>query len=90
MSQFLIRFSKARDTLGLITPLFRKHRYRLFFGFLSLLGVDLLQLLVPRVIKSGVDSIQNSTASSNSLLLHGLVIIGFALGVDQLRQLGRR
>jgi ATP-binding cassette subfamily B protein len=50
-------------------------------GFMALLGVDLLQLLIPRVIKSAIDTLQFATATSTSLFHHGLLVIGFALGI---------
>ena len=75
------RFRKAREALLLIVPLFQKHRWRILGGFLALLAVDLLQLLIPRVIKSAVDSLQFATATRHSLFLHGALIVLFALSI---------
>jgi len=72
---------KARDTLRLVLPYFRRYWWRLALGLLALLGVDLLQLMIPRIIKSAVDSLQQNTADSENLMLHGLVIVLFALGI---------
>jgi len=75
------RFRKASEALQLVIPLFREHRWRILIGFLALLAVDLLQLLIPRVIKSAVDSLQFATATRESLFLHGGLIVIFALGI---------
>jgi len=50
-----------------------------------LLGVDLLQLLIPRVIKRAVDDLQTGLASSSSLLKQGGLILLFALGIATCR-----
>jgi ATP-binding cassette subfamily B protein len=50
-------------------------------GFLALLGVDLLQLLIPRVLKSAIDSLQFGAATSAGLGRHGALIVGLALGI---------
>jgi ATP-binding cassette subfamily B multidrug efflux pump len=76
---------KARDTLGLLRGYFSRHRYRLLAGIALLLGVDLLQLLIPRVIKRAVDDLQTGLASSSSLLKQGGVILLFALGIATCR-----
>ena len=77
----LTRLKKAREALRIVVPIFRKYRFRILGGFASLLGVDLLQLLIPRVIRSAVDSLQNAIASGESLLRHGFLIVSLALGV---------
>ncbi|MBC8316274.1 MAG: hypothetical protein H8E41_00080, partial [Desulfobulbaceae bacterium] len=43
-----------RQTITFLLPFFRQYRRRLFFGFAALLGVDFLQLLVPRFVKKAV------------------------------------
>jgi ATP-binding cassette subfamily B protein len=50
-------------------------------GFLALLGVDLLQLLIPRVLKSAIDSLQFGAATSAGLGRQGALIVGLALGI---------
>jgi len=76
---------KAHSALRLLVPLFRKYRARILVGFLALLGVDLLQLLIPRVIKSAVDSLQYGGATSGSLFRQGILIVGFATGIAACR-----
>ncbi len=59
-----------------ITPLYRKHRLRLAFGFTALLSVDFLQLTIPRILKHGVDSLAAETATQPALTrLAGLIIL---------------
>jgi ATP-binding cassette subfamily B protein len=72
---------RGHKALRLVIPLFKKYRLRILAGFMGLLGVDLLQLLIPRVIKSAVDSLQFATATPTSLLRHGILIVGLALGI---------
>ena len=60
---------------------FSRHRYRLAGGIGLLLLVDLLQLLIPRVIKQAVDDLQGGLASPASLLRQGGMILALALGI---------
>jgi len=53
----------------------------LLAGICLLLAVDLLQLLIPRVIKHAVDDLQTGLASPASLLKQGGLILLFALGI---------
>jgi ATP-binding cassette, subfamily B, multidrug efflux pump len=45
---------KARD---LIIPYFKTHRWTIGIGLVSLIFVDFLQLMIPRVIKWAVDDL---------------------------------
>ncbi len=75
------RLPRLRNALQLVIPLFKKYRLRILVGFLALLAVDLLQLMIPRVIKSAIDSLQFATATPTTLLHHGMLVVGFALGI---------
>ncbi len=81
----ITRLRKAREALLIVVPIFRKYRLRILGGFISLLGVDLLQLLIPRVIRSAVDSLQSAAASGDSLLRHSFLIVSLALGIAACR-----
>lgn len=59
---------------SLLWPIFHKHRRRLFVGVLALLGVDFLQLCIPRILKDGVDSLATGTAQQDHLLFLALLI----------------
>ncbi len=65
-----------RELLTLIIPIFKQYRLRIAAGLTALLGVDLLQLLVPRVVKQGVDGLAERSLDQNMLLqLAGLIIL---------------
>ncbi|MDP3478865.1 MAG: ABC transporter transmembrane domain-containing protein [Desulfoprunum sp.] len=62
--------------LALLRPSFSRYRWRLIAGFSALLAVDFLQLIIPRILKSGVDGLAKATASQSDLLaLAGLIIL---------------
>ncbi|MEA3468518.1 MAG: ABC transporter ATP-binding protein [Thermodesulfobacteriota bacterium] len=63
-----------RKVLGLIWPIYHKHRFRLLLGLVALLGVDFLQLTIPRILKKGIDALSQGTAVQNDLLQFGLLI----------------
>lgn len=63
-----------KEVLSLLLPIYAKHRYRLLLGLLALLGVDFLQLIIPRILKSGIDALSHGTASQQYLLRLGLLI----------------
>lgn len=75
--------------LKLLSPQFKRHRLRLFFGFIALLSVDFLQLIIPRILKYGVDALSDDRATSTLLFKLGLIIIGIALLVVILRFIWR-
>jgi ATP-binding cassette, subfamily B, multidrug efflux pump len=71
--------------VGLIRPYFKRYALRVSAGFLALVAVDFLQLVIPRVIKTAVDSLQSGSATPGSLLLLGVIILLLALGIAVLR-----
>jgi len=75
----------VRTALALLSPVFYRHRLRLFFGFAALLGVDFLQLLVPGILKRGVDGLSNHTTTREYLLQLALLILLIAAVVALLR-----
>ncbi|NOQ46273.1 MAG: ABC transporter ATP-binding protein, partial [Desulfobulbaceae bacterium] len=77
--------AKLSDLLTILLPIFRLNRGRLLVGFAALLGVDFLQLIIPRFLKSGVDSLSTSSATSASLLTISCYILLTAAGVGLLR-----
>jgi ATP-binding cassette, subfamily B, multidrug efflux pump len=71
--------------LGLVLPVFRQYRLRIIIGCTSLLVVDFLQLIIPRILKRGVDELAAGTSSETALLrLAGLIIL-IAIAVNVLR-----
>jgi len=67
---------ETKTLLRLVLPIFREHWLRLGSGFLALMVVDILQLLIPRFVKSAVDALSAGTATSSQLLkLSGAVCL---------------
>ena len=71
--------------VGLVLPFFRQYRFRLLIGFLSLLAVNGLQLVIPRIIKHAVDGLQNAEVSTAALRQFGMIIVGLALCIAVFR-----
>ncbi|MFZ5798411.1 MAG: ABC transporter transmembrane domain-containing protein, partial [Thermodesulfobacteriota bacterium] len=76
------QFRAVRDVL---LPLFRRYGIRLLLGFAALAGVDFLQLLIPRFLKSAVDSLAAASASQQSLARFSVLIIVVAVAAALLR-----
>jgi len=68
---------------------FIKGRWHLAVGLLSLLLVDLLQVLIPQVIKRAIDSLTFKTADSGALFKYGLIIMSIALVIALFRYIWR-
>jgi ATP-binding cassette subfamily B multidrug efflux pump len=78
---------KATD---LIKPFFREHRRTIALGLLALIGVDFMQLIIPRVLKQVVDDLTLFQAGWSSLIRCALELVGLALMIGLLRYLWRR
>jgi len=73
------------QSIRLVFPFFKQYRLQLVIGFLSLLGVNGLQLVIPRIIKHAVDSLQNAEISQAGLLHFGIMIFGLAVCIAVFR-----
>jgi len=73
------RLDTSWQAVRLVLPFFRQYRLKLLIGFLSLLAVNGLQLMIPRVIKHAVDGLQNEAINTATLLQSGLIIVGLAV-----------
>lgn len=73
------------QAVRLVLPFFRQYRTRLLIGFISLLAVNGLQLVIPRIIKHAVDGLQNEAVTAAALLRYGILIIGLAVCIALLR-----
>ncbi|MCD4690942.1 ABC transporter ATP-binding protein/permease [bacterium] len=60
---------------------FAKYRWAVILGLASLLVVDGMQLVIPRIIKWAVDDLTSGTASASNLMRYGLIIAGLAAGI---------
>ncbi len=73
------------ESFSLAASYIKKHWGRIVLGFLALMVVDVLQLIIPRVIKLAVDALQEGTATPSLLLLYGGYMVLIALGIAALR-----
>jgi ATP-binding cassette subfamily B multidrug efflux pump len=81
-----------KETIRNFRPLkvyFVRNKWILAIGMVSLLVVDLLQLLIPLVIRKAIDSLTIKTATSIVLLRYGAVILAIALTMAVLRYVWR-
>ena len=60
-------------------------RWHLAAGFAALIGVDLLQLMIPLVIKAAVDGLVGAACTHSSLMRHGLQIVAIGAAAAVLR-----
>ncbi len=76
--------------LQLIKPYFVENRWTILIGFACLIIVDILQLLVPRVIKWVVDDLTAFGIDTTGLFRYALTVLGIGLGIGLFRYLWRR
>lgn len=74
-----------RVLLSLLIPVFLNHKKRLIFGFAALLLVDFLQLMIPKILRCGVDGLENGVITELQLGKLALLILTIALIVGVLR-----
>ncbi len=77
-------------SLYLITPTLAAHRIKIIIGLISLIIVDILQLIVPRVIKNAVDDLTLFDADPAGLWRYAAVIAGIGLLIGGFRYVWRR
>jgi ATP-binding cassette subfamily B protein len=77
------------SSLRLITPYFAENRVRILIGLLSLIVVDVVQLVIPRVIKWTVDDLTAMRAESGQMLLYAVYICVMAALVGGFRYVWR-
>lgn len=70
-------------------PYFRRHAVSLAVGLSALIVVDLLQLLIPRVVKHAVDGLTMQSATPASLAQAGLTVLGIAAAIGAFRYVWR-
>jgi ATP-binding cassette subfamily B multidrug efflux pump len=74
----------------ILLPYFRQNLRIIAMGVGSLLLVDFLQLLIPRVIKLAVDDLTSYQATGSRLLVYAGMVLALALGIVVFRFLWRR
>jgi len=77
-------------SFALIKPYFSANRYRILFGLLCLIVVDLLQLFIPRVIKRVVDELTLMQVDRTGLLTYAATILALGLCIGFFRFFWRR
>ena len=77
------------SSFRLITPYFAENRFRIVIGLLSLIVVDVVQLIIPRVIKWAVDDLTAMRAESGQMLLYAVYICVMAVLVGGFRYVWR-
>jgi ATP-binding cassette subfamily B protein len=75
---------------SLLKPYFFENRYNILLGMLSLITVDVLQLFIPRIIKSAVDDLTASRIEPRQLLKYALYMLGIAVLIGFFRYIWRR
>jgi ATP-binding cassette subfamily B protein len=79
-----------KKAAALIKPYFIENRSRILIGLLSLITVDVLQLLIPRIIKHVVDNLTAFRIDAWQLLSYALYMIGIAIFIGVFRYIWRR
>ncbi|MFV0437094.1 MAG: ABC transporter ATP-binding protein [Desulfopila sp.] len=77
--------ARLAELFDLVRHSFRTHRTRLLLGFAALLIVDIFQLIIPRIIKEGVDGLARQDITHTVLLHLGGTILLLAFGIGVLR-----
>ncbi|RPH50726.1 MAG: ABC transporter ATP-binding protein [Desulfobacteraceae bacterium] len=77
-------------SFNLIKPYFIENRLAIASGLLCLIAVDLLQLIVPRIIKRAIDDLTFFRADPGKLAVYALCIAGIALLMSIFRYLWRK
>ena len=76
-------------SIGLIKPYLIENRLFIFLGLASLIAVDILQLIIPRVIKWAVDDLTALRIDVSRLLIYALYITAIALFISIFRYFWR-
>ncbi len=77
-------------SLYLIKPTLAANRIKIIIGLISLIIVDILQLIVPRIIKNAVDDLTLFGADASALWRYAVAIAGVGLLIGVFRYVWRR
>ena len=89
MKKAKVLFSNSFKNYLPLRAHFLEHRWPLSIGLLCLLAVDLLQLLIPLVLKKTIDALTLDTATTAILLKYGTIILMIAFAMAVLRYIWR-
>jgi ATP-binding cassette subfamily B protein len=79
-----------KSVISLIKPYFAENRVKIIVGLLSLITVDVLQLIIPRIIKWAVDDLTTFETDAWQLLSYALYMVSIALFIGVFRYIWRR
>jgi len=79
-----------KSVISLIKPYFVENRTKILAGLLSLIIVDVLQLIIPRIIKWTVDNLTAFEIDVWRLLSYALYMVGIAVFIGIFRYIWRR
>ncbi len=77
-------------SLHLIKPYFSENRYLIIFGLICLIAVDILQLIIPIIIKWAVDDLTLFNIDLIGLSSYALYVVGIAVMIGLFRYGWRR
>jgi len=89
MKQSRFPFITALRHFRPLAEYFIKNRWALIIGLACLLLVDLLQLIIPLIIKKAIDLLTRGIATPALLFQEGLAIVGIAFAIGLLRYVWR-
>ena len=81
--------AEAPSNLRMLLMLIWSHRKSVAIGVLALVGVDGLQLLVPKIFESIIDQLAQGAATSEKLLILAAGVVGVYIGMGLFRFLWR-
>jgi ATP-binding cassette subfamily B protein len=70
-----------RSSLKVLLSLLFKRRKALFIGVLALVGVDGLQLVIPKITQYVIDHLARGSATHEKLVMMGFAVVGVAIGM---------
>ncbi len=78
-----------KDSIQFILKYFKKHRYAIAAGIVVLVGVDILQFIIPKIIQRVLDTLSSEVATDGFITQSVLIIFAAALLMFSLRFLWR-
>jgi ATP-binding cassette subfamily B protein len=75
----------SREALAFILSFVKRHIPAVAAGVLVLMGVDLVQLIIPRIVQRTIDMLGNATFASDLIIRNAAFILTLAFGMVVLR-----
>ncbi len=77
------------NNLRYIKDLIYKHRFKYLIGIMSLILVDILQLILPLVLGNITNSLKSGTLTRHQLTVYAIILIFIAIGIALFRFIWR-